>query len=82
MLAKFSYHEDKLTGVESFRYTNGEIQLITTSSFYYSGDKIDSLVMVSPVQKKIKTVYDHSGLAKAEYYDGVLAISYVHETRE
>jgi hypothetical protein len=80
MLAKFSYHEDKLTGVESFRYTSGEIQLITTSSFYYSGDKIDSLVMVSPVQKKSKTVYDPSGLAKAEYYDGVLAISYVHET--
>lgn len=81
-LARFFYHGDKLIRVESFRYINGGIQRITTSSFYYSGEKLDSLVMVSPVQKKSKTVYDSSGLALAQYYDGILFISYVHQTKE
>jgi hypothetical protein len=80
-LVKFFYNGGLLTKMEYFRYSLGRNKLFVTSTIYYSGENIDSLVQHSPVQKKLVTVYDNNGLAEANFYDGGLFRSYIHEKR-
>jgi len=79
--SRISYENNRPVKLELLRRKGREFLPAGATVFYYSGNKLDSIIQTSPYQKIYKTVFDKNGLAKAKYYDGQLEVTYLHEKR-
>ena len=79
-VSEISYCNNTPVKIEQLKLQGDKLSHVGSTSFFYSGSKLDSVIQTSSVQRTYKIVYDERGLAMAQYYGGQLDITYTHES--